>query len=330
MLTAQAINVTRFDLGNVDGLRVRLGYAPLTTVLSLALDAIGGRRRGAPESWRSALRLAAPPGSQHALGPLASGQHSVLPSCLLPAPTRAPEPVPVQLERLRATDPALLLAQLDAIFDDGNPPVRWRSAVLHPSRWLDSYVGVLAASWRVFAPLWRRGEAVMRREAERVGLAVVHGAVEPLMSTLLPSARFRDGVLELPAPEPSSLRVPGRELLLTPMLSGHRAGVLGIAGEQAWLAYPARGVGRLFDATSANTTDGLSAVVGPVRATLLRALDRPLTMGELAAIGGCGASTTTYHCERLEDAALIQRERVGRSVRINRTERADALMDLLA
>ncbi|SDM62216.1 ArsR/SmtB family transcription factor [Allokutzneria albata] len=329
MLTAQTINVTRFDLGNVDGLRVRLGYAPLTTVLSLALDAIGGRRRGAPESWRSALRLAAPAGSQQALGPLASGQHSVLPDCLLPVPSRAPEPVPTQLERLRATDPALLLAQLHELFD-GNPPLRWRSAALNPSRWLGSYVSVLAASWRVFAPLWRRGESVMRREAERVGLAVVHGAVEPLMSTLLPSARFRDGVLELPDPEPTSLHLPGRELLLAPMLSGHRAGALGVSGDEAWLAYPARGVGRLFDATSASTTDGLSAVVGPVRAALLRALDRPLTMGELAAIGGCGPSTTTYHCERLEDAALIQRERVGRSVRISRTERADALMDLLA
>ncbi|GAA4033615.1 DUF5937 family protein [Allokutzneria multivorans] len=330
MLTAQAINVTRFDLGDVGGLRVRLGYAPLTTALSLALDAIGGRRRGAPESWRSALRLAAPPGSQHALAPLTSGQHSVLPSCLLPAPTHAPEPVPVQLERLRATDPALLLGQLEEIFDGGTPPVRWRSAALSPRRWLDSYVGVLATSWRVFAPLWRRGEAVMRREAERVGLAVVHGAVEPLLATLLPSARLRDGVLELPDPEPASLHVPGRELVLAPMLSGHRAGALGVEGGAGWLAYPARGVGQLFDATSANTTDGLSAVVGPVRATLLRALDRPLTMGELAAIGGCGPSTTTYHCERLEDAALIHRERVGRSVRINRTERADALMDLLA
>lgn len=51
-------------------------------------------------------------------------------------------------------------------------------------------------------------------------------------------------------------------------------------------------------------------------------------MGQLAAMAGTVPSAITYHCDRLEAAGLIRRERRGREVWILRTRRGHEIIDI--
>jgi DNA-binding MarR family transcriptional regulator len=53
-------------------------------------------------------------------------------------------------------------------------------------------------------------------------------------------------------------------------------------------------------------------------------------MGQLAAAVECSPRMTSYHCDHLEQAGLIVRERHGQSVWVSRTTRGYELVDLLS
>jgi DNA-binding MarR family transcriptional regulator len=74
--------------------------------------------------------------------------------------------------------------------------------------------------------------------------------------------------------------------------------------------------------------DALELLLGPVRARVLTAVTGPLTMGELATLTRLTPSAITYHCERLDAAGLVRRERQGREVRVTLTPRAERLTEL--
>jgi DNA-binding transcriptional ArsR family regulator len=91
---------------------------------------------------------------------------------------------------------------------------------------------------------------------------------------------------------------------------------------------PIPGADSLWRKPVAPAVDQLSALVGPVRADLLCALDQPMTMSMLATDMKIAPSGLTYHCDRLRAGRLITRERRGREVWIARTHRADELLEL--
>lgn len=74
----------------------------------------------------------------------------------------------------------------------------------------------------------------------------------------------------------------------------------------------------------------LALILGPLRAATLRALDCPLTVGQLAAAVECPPTTATYHVNQLATAGMIIRERNGTSIWVSRTDRGDQLIDLLS
>jgi DNA-binding transcriptional ArsR family regulator len=61
---------------------------------------------------------------------------------------------------------------------------------------------------------------------------------------------------------------------------------------------------------------------------LLRALDRPLTAGELATRLGQVPSGISHHVAALEQAGLVVRQRRGQSVVVYRTARGSSLLQL--
>jgi DNA-binding MarR family transcriptional regulator len=100
--------------------------------------------------------------------------------------------------------------------------------------------------------------------------------------------------------------------------------------ELVWFGYPMPGLETLTAPMLPAGTDALTLLLGPIRATILRALARPVTMGTLATQLNSGPSTATYHCVQLASAGLVFRRRDGREVRVQRTPRGDALVDLLS
>jgi DNA-binding MarR family transcriptional regulator len=70
-------------------------------------------------------------------------------------------------------------------------------------------------------------------------------------------------------------------------------------------------------------------VLGAARARILLNLDRS-SAGALARRTGCSPATVTYHCNVLEAAGLLRRERRGKQVLVSRTPRGRELVALLS
>lgn len=76
------------------------------------------------------------------------------------------------------------------------------------------------------------------------------------------------------------------------------------AGAVRALGYPLPRAWQAFDG-SAPPPASLEGLVGPARAALLRALDRPATAGRLAQLLQIGPSGLTHHLQALEPAGLL-------------------------
>jgi hypothetical protein len=327
--TEQVQDATELHIGRLDAATVRVSLDPYLSVLALTTDALGGRRRGAPESWRRHIRAAVSPAHAQAVWPLVAPGHSVTPDCVSPLNPVLETSVDEQIERLRDLSPDDLLADLDRVFGAAPPP-HWRAVARRPRQSLRAYAGATSQVWTAMRPAWRDARPLLDREVARVGAAAVRGRLDVVLGGIHPSGRFEDGVLKIRDPEPARFDLAGRPLVLVPMVSGGDALICCLDRPDAvWLGYPVPGAGRLFHGAPPSAAGGeLDLLLGPVRAQLLSALTRPITMGELAALTSLTPSAITYHCERLGAAGLIRRERNGREVWVTLTPRAEQLTEL--
>lgn len=320
---------TELSVDRLGGARVALD--PYISVLALVTDALG-RRRGAPSAWRKRVLASLSPGSAGALLPITAPRYSVTPDCVTPLNPACEIAVGDQVEWLHAISDDGLLSDIHAVFGP-TPPPHWRNALRRPRAWLEAYARAMGEAWRSIAPLWAQAHPLLEREVERVGTAVVRGGLDLVLDRLHPASRFNDGVLAIRDPEPARFSLGGRPLVLVPMLSGKQALICNFERPDAvWIAYPLPGaseVSRSPDIPRRARGDLLASVTGPVRAQILRATERPLTMTDLARAACLVPSSLTYHCERLAAAGLIRRERHGRQVWVTRTSRGSDLITLL-
>jgi DNA-binding transcriptional ArsR family regulator len=311
---------------------VQVALDPYVSVLSLVTDALG-RRRGAPQSWRKRILAALSPRSAWALQHVTAPSYSILPDCMTPLNPVSEIAVGDQLERLHAVSDHELLSDMDASFGV-TPPPHWQNVLRRPRVWLDAYAEAMDEAWQSVEPLWVQAQALLDREVERVGVAVMRGNLGLILDRLHPASRFDDGVLAIRDPEPARFTLSGRPLVLVPMLSGKQALICNLDRPEAvWIGYPLPGLNELpwiSDLPRRRADDPLASVAGPVRAQILRTTDRPVTMSDLARAAHLVPSALTYHCERLAAAGLVRRERRGRQVWITRTRRGTELMTLLA
>jgi DNA-binding transcriptional ArsR family regulator len=164
-----------------------------------------------------------------------------------------------------------------------------------------------------------------------VGSAVVSRNLGAVLAGLSPRVRYVDGALELPQCAREVFELAGRRLVLVPVVSGTAASMHSLDRDDvAWFSYPLPGLRRLGPPERQPARkDGLAQLLGPVRAGVLRSVQPPATVSELARALNTGVSTITYHCEYLKAAGLLERERYGREVRQRLTGRGAALVELL-
>lgn len=316
---------TELTLGPLQRVRVRVGSTPMPTLVSLLSSAMGGPDHGVPDAVRHQIRAGMSPEALEAVQPIFTAR-TVLPDCLAPIDV-AGSTVEQQLDCIRDTPGSQLEADLTTCTKGDIPPV-WRTPLDAAKGWTGHYAEAMESAWRAFAPIWRRSAAKRARETQRVGVAVVAGALDALLSSMGTRARYADETLYLPDsnPYPQPVELADRDVLLLPLVSGTGASIFNLnEPDRVWIGYP-------LQATSPaqNGHDALNLLVGPLRGTILRALSQPTTMGRLARRVNANPSTLTYSCRQLENADLIARERIGREVRIVRTERGEALLDLLS
>jgi DNA-binding transcriptional ArsR family regulator len=256
-----------------------------------------------------------------------------MPDCVTPQNPVREVPVLDQVEWLHAVPDEELLGNLDAVFG-GQPPRHWQAVLRRPGAWLDAYASAIGEAWQCVEPLWTQAQPLLEREVARVGTAVMRGSLGLILDELHPASEFDSDVLRIRDPEPARLSLGGRPLVLVPMLSGRQALICNLEGaDVAWIGYPLPGMQAAPDplSTSGQPANALlESVLGPARARVLLAVDKPLAMSELARRLYLAPSAVTYHCERLAAAGLIVRERHGREVRVSRSDRAGDLISVFA
>jgi hypothetical protein len=329
IMTHARSRATELHVDRVSSVRVALD--PYTSVLALVTDALG-RQRGAPQAWRRRIRAALSPRSAAAVLHVIAPQYSVLPDCTTPLNPVREMSVGDQVDWLHALPDTDLLGDLHTVFG-GQPPPHWRNALRRPRAWLDDYARVMSEAWSAIEPLWAGAQPLLDREVERVGAAVVRGGLGLVLDRLHPASRFADGVLTIRDPEPARFTQGGRPLVLVPMVSGQQSLICNLERSDAvWIGYPLPGLHERSRPRDAPPPPGdlLTSVLGPVRAQVLRAAHRPVTMSDLAQATCLVPSAVTYQCGRLAAAGLIRREQQGRQVWITRTSRGAELIALFA
>ena len=213
----------------------------------------------------------------------------------------------------------------------GRPPGPWRAVVERPRAWLRAASRAFLDAWAVGEVHYRAADLLFRREEERIGAAVITGNLDTVLAGLHPRLRAGDGCLDFVGGCEQTIPLDGRKLALVPMLvPGTKMIVDFEAPEFAYVAYSLPGLSAASTPSSRVVGDRLTALLGPLRAAVVRALDRPLPMHVLARTVHCSPSTLTYHCDQLAAAGLLRRERHGRSMLVGATERAHALVDVLS
>ncbi|MFC5832698.1 ArsR/SmtB family transcription factor [Nonomuraea insulae] len=310
--------------------QLSIAISPHLTALALITDALAGRRRGLPDLWREALRSRVGRLGHQAVRPLAAPGYSVVPDCVVPhSPAGGEVSVQAQIDALRELPPDRLLTDLEQAFGPGPLPAHWRPAAERPANWLHGYAGAVGEIWNTAEPLWKNARPLLDKEIRRVGVASVRGGPELLLGALNHRIVYGERRLLIAGAQAGVHDLGDRKIVLVPMLAGKDAVILSLDHEEAvWIAYPVPGAGTLWRRPSAPARDELSALMGPVRADLLCAIGRPMTMSMLAADMKIAPSSITYHCDRLRAAHLITRERRGREVWVGRTHRADELLEM--
>ncbi|KND26136.1 ArsR/SmtB family transcription factor [Streptomyces acidiscabies] len=324
---------TELRLGPLAEVRISLAAHQSATLLSLVADVFGARSHGVSRKWREIVRGAVPEAGAAVLRPLFAPGYSIIPDCVTPTACMPEGDAAAQFAQLTDLSPGTLLDELEAEFG-GEVPPQWRPVVDRPQQWIHGYAEVLRRVWQEFEPVWRGAEAYLRRETERVGAAVLQDCSEAVLQDLSPRFQLVGESLRLPDPQADTYALDGRRLVLVPILSGPGASMFALdRPDLVWIGYPLPGVGRLWESSAVAPSpakDPLALVVGPLRATILRTAAHPLTMGCLAKLLNCSPANATHHCRQLTDAGLLERYRQGRNVWIGRTERGDAVVELLS
>ncbi|MFF9842406.1 DUF5937 family protein [Streptomyces sp. NPDC020422] len=195
---------------------------------------------------------------------------------------------------------------------------------------LDRLADEIGTYWELaLAPYWARIRSLLEADVfHRARQVAEHGSAR-VLSELHETVRWDDGTLRLVRRACALTRdQAGSGLLLIPSaFVWPRVLTRSVAPDPPQLAYPARGIGNLWEPRTTRTaTDAVAAVLGRSRALLLAELDTPASTTQLAASSGLSAAGVSQHLIALKNAGLVTAHRSGRSVLYARTAVADSLL----
>ncbi|MQY16146.1 hypothetical protein SRB5_63390 [Streptomyces sp. RB5] len=323
---------TRLSFSAADMAEIRFAVSPLWEVLTSfrllrgAPELPSQRRWAGPARERLAeagldrgwLALLAPPGSYVA-------------DLLTPAPRTSFPTLEAELAAVRATPPARVRDELGRLAKD-RPGLerspRYRLLYDEPAAMLAKVTAEIETYWELaLAPYWQRIRQLLEADLfHRARLVAEYGAGY-VLGELHESVSWDDGALRLVRRHCGLLRgQAGSGLVLVPTaFAWSRVLTVSVAPEPPQLAYPARGIGALWEPRPC-AVDAVAGVLGRSRALLLQELDTPASTSALAAQFGLSAAGVSQHLTALRDARLVTAHRVGRSVLYARTAVADALL----
>ena len=255
--------------------------------------------------------------------------HGYIPDFLTPPPVDALPSMETELERLRATPPERVRADVARRFAGQSPPAVARPYLERPARALDRLVAMLDEYWhRAREPDWPRVRALLEREvAERARQQALRGTGS-LLGDLHPAISWRSGTLRLRgARRPGRVELAGRGLTVIPNVFVWPLACSMVA--DPWppaIVYPPRGVGTLWAPDGGDPRVALEALLGRTRAAVLLGLRAPCSTTELAQRMQLTPGAVSLHMKVMHEAGLLVRERAGRSVLYRLSATGEALV----
>lgn len=315
------------NIGDPTQLQVQVALGDFWSALALYAEVGAGLDRGLPKRIRSHLARSLTSAARRAMAPVAHPEEGLFPDCLVPVPATHPLTLPDALELFAGYSDDEIV---DSIHREQPNPGRssvWRPILRRPRQWVNDYAAGTQAVSHSFGDRWAPMHARISREAERVGVAAVGNSLDGLLATLSSRIRFDGNTLRFDHAVPGNYLLGDRKLLLTPMIAGSQM-LMSIIDhpEYVWIAYPFT---QMSHRPSDQQRDGLVVVLGDIRAGVLRALDVPRSMSDLADLVHIAPNTLTFHCRRLEEADLVARRRSGKRIWCVRTPRGTELIDVL-
>lgn len=253
-----------------------------------------------------------------------------VPDFLNPAPAGPAPALATELAAIRAAPVDRVRRDLDHLArHQGRLGPRMRSLYAEPQARLPKVTDAIETYWELaLAPYWARIRTVLDADVfYRARRVAEHGAGH-LFNDLHASVSWYDNALRLARRKrPLTRKTAGTGLVLIPSaFTGPGLRTRVTLPDPPQLAYPARGVGSLWESRPATRTDALAAVLGRSRTLLLTELETPASTTELARSTGLSAAGVSQYLTALRDAGLVSAHRVGRSVLYARTTAAETLL----
>jgi DNA-binding transcriptional ArsR family regulator len=243
-----------------------------------------------------------------------------LPDFFNPAPAGPAPTLEVELADILAASDEQVRKDLDHLknHQDGSAP-RLKTLYADPEACLPRVAEEIKTYWELaLAPYWARIRVVLDADVFHRARQVAEYGAARLFSDLHNSVSWDDNALRR--------KTAGAGLVLIPSAFAGPGVFTRVRKPQPpQLAYPARGVGSLWDTRTVTATSAIAAVLGRSRTLLLTELDAPASTSELAQRTGISAAGVSQHLTALRDAGLASAHRTGRAVLYARTAPAELL-----
>ncbi|MGW2634458.1 ArsR family transcriptional regulator [Streptomyces chattanoogensis] len=253
-----------------------------------------------------------------------------VPDFLNPTPSGPMATLAAELDSIAAAPTDRVRNDLDRLgLQQGGLGLRARTLYARPDARLARVVEEIRTYWDLaLAPYWARIRAVLDADVSHRARQVAERGATHLLNDLHTSVRWDDETLRLlRRPKDLNRKTAGQGLLLIPsVFTGPEPFTRVTPPDPPQLAYPARGIGALWESRPITGTGALAAVLGRSRTLLLTELESPASTTELAGRTGLSPARVSQNLTALRDAGLVSAHRAGRSVLYARTPVAESLL----
>lgn len=313
----------RYELGEAGLADIRFAISPLTE-LGLSLRALRSPASFPLQlAWSRQVELVRADLDLGALLALVSDDMRT-PDFLNPYPSSPLRRIDEELDQL--AELSVDQVRRDLVAAHGQLPEVYSGRGRAPARRM---LHALGDYWRLcLEPHWGKMRAVLDADVIHRGRVMAQEGTGRMLAMLSPTVELSGSVLSvrLRSPIVRTERVGDAALTLVPTLFTRRASVPLLPEHGPVIMYAARGQGSMWAEGIPGGFEPLAELIGRRRASLLVALEEPLSTTTLGVRTGTTPSAVSPHLQALKRAGLVTSARHGRSVLYLRTELADQLL----
>lgn len=322
--------------GPADLLRCRFARSPAFETLAAVRCATGSQGPGPHVRWLTAVqpRLAGPGRPDgldlHPLR-LLQPRRGYTPDFLAPPPAGPGTEIGEELTRIAATPAHVVRSEIEFSlrFTPGADETPTGRVLLgDPAEVLSFLTGLIRAAWHALVePWWPRVRALLDADIAFQSRRLAEGGIERLFGEIHPTLHWTGDALVRSPGGDEHHDLGGRGVILLPsVFKWDEVVVITDAPWQPTVAYPARGLGSLWEAPRGTADEALGRLLGRTRADLLGGLTEPATTTWLAHRHALALGTVSEHLGVLRAAGLVVGERQRYEVRYRRTPLGDAVV----